>query len=122
MALDDDIINHFFRNSAVSAPTTHFLALFTVAPDKYGSGGTEVAGGSYARQAITLGAPVLGITSNTNALDYLVMPAADVVYGGIYTLVTGGVFLRGGYFSSTRSVTAGKTFTVPAGDFILRQT
>ena len=118
-ALSQAIINHFFRGS--SQPTTScFLALFTARPNQDGTGGTEVAGGSYARQAVTLGAPdASGRSDNTVAIDFTDMPGTTVVAAGLYTLVTGGDLLQHAPVSVPRTVPAGDTYTVPAGDIVV---
>jgi hypothetical protein len=67
--LEDRTLNHFFRNTASTAPTTVYLALYTVTPSDTG-GGTEVTGGGYARQAITFGAPSGGQIANTGAVSF----------------------------------------------------
>lgn len=46
--LENKVIDHLLRNTAWVMPTTVYIALFTAAPSEAG-GGTEVAGGSYAR-------------------------------------------------------------------------
>jgi hypothetical protein len=53
--LENKIIDHMLRNQAYTPPSTVYVALFTTATGDDGSG-TEVSGGSYARQAVTLGA------------------------------------------------------------------
>jgi len=54
--LENKIINHVLRNTAYTAPATVYAALFTATPGE-SSAGTEVTGGSYARQAATFSAP-----------------------------------------------------------------
>lgn len=121
MTINDDFINHFFRNQAYTSPTTIYLALFSTAPGINAiESGVEVGGGSYARQAITLTAPVNGLCSNANALDYTGMPAVNVVAGALYDAVSGGNFMRGARFSAVRVVSAGTTFNVPAGSLIIQ--
>jgi hypothetical protein len=46
------ILNSRFQNSSATGPATIYLAVFTAAPSDTGLG-TEVSGGSYARQAVT---------------------------------------------------------------------
>lgn len=83
--LENAILNHVLRNVALTSPTTVYLALFTVAPTDSG-GGTEVVGGSYARQAITFSAPVAGVVSNSGAVTF---PTATANWG---TVVAMGIF------------------------------
>ena len=47
--LEDKVLDHVFGGTAYTAPTTLYVALYTVAPTDTG-GGTEVSGGAYARQ------------------------------------------------------------------------
>jgi hypothetical protein len=46
--LENKLVDHIFRNTAYTMPTTIYVSLFTAAPTDAG-GGTEVTGGSYAR-------------------------------------------------------------------------
>jgi hypothetical protein len=46
--LENKLVDHIFRNTSYTVPSTIYLALFTAAPSDAG-GGTEVSGGSYAR-------------------------------------------------------------------------
>ena len=50
--LENKIIDYLLRGQAFTAPTTVYVGLLTAAPTDAG-GGTEVAGGSYARVAVT---------------------------------------------------------------------
>lgn len=118
--LEAAIINHFFRGSSQASPATIYLALFTTMPNEAGSGAVEVAGGSYARQAITLSAPGAdGTVSNTAPLEYPNMPAATVLGGGIYTHVSAGSLFAAALFTLPRAIAAGKTFVVKAGDVVV---
>lgn len=47
----DNIHKHFWRTASWTKPAAIFFGLFTVAPTEVG-GGTEVAGGAYARIAL----------------------------------------------------------------------
>ena len=46
--LENKLIDHIFRNTAFTVPTTVYIGLLTAAPADAG-GGTEVSGGAYAR-------------------------------------------------------------------------
>lgn len=119
--LATNIINHFFRNSAVTSPTNLYLALFTVAPDIDGAGGTEVTGGSYARQALTFAAPDSDNMAATSAdTVFTGMPATTVVAGAIYTASSGGTFYSRALFTSPQVITAGYTFRLKAGLITVR--
>ena len=92
--LEDAALNHVFRNTALSSPTTVYLALYTVTPSDAG-GGTQVTGGGYARQAITFGAPSGGVITNSGAVSFTASGAAygDVVAVGIFDALTVGNLL-----------------------------
>ena len=67
--LENALINATLRNTAYSSPATVYAALFTSDPTDAGSG-TEVSGGSYARKAITFGAPSNGASTNSGAVEF----------------------------------------------------
>lgn len=73
MALTDateiDILDHLFRNTAYTSPTTVYAALTTTTPTD-SSAGTEVTGNNYARTAITMGAAASGAISNSSAVTF----------------------------------------------------
>lgn len=66
---EDAVLDHLFRNVALTSPTNVYLALFTSAPSDAG-GGVEVTGAGYARQSITFGAASGGSISNTGAVSF----------------------------------------------------
>ena len=54
--LEEAVLNHVFRNTALPVVSTLRVGLFTAAPTDAG-GGTEVTGGGYTRQTVAFGAP-----------------------------------------------------------------
>jgi len=77
--LENKIADHVLRNTAYTSPTTVYAALYTTDPGEDDSG-TEVTGGSYARVAVTFGAPVDGVTSNTGQVAF---PTATGSWGTV---------------------------------------
>lgn len=74
-----ELLDHALRNSDYVEPTTVYVALFTALPTDSG-GGTEVSGGSYARQSITFGAAASReVVSNAT----VTFPAATADWGTI---------------------------------------
>ena len=59
--LEAAIINATLRNTTYTSPATVYVSLWTTDPTDAGSG-TEVSGGSYARTAVTFGAPSGAVT------------------------------------------------------------
>ena len=86
----NQIFDKMFRNQVYAPPATMYLALFTADPtDAYTSGapdGTEVSGGSYARQAIALDAAAARATQNTSLITF---PTATASWG---TVIAVGIF------------------------------
>lgn len=113
--LENALINHVFRNVAMTSPTTVYLALFTSDPTDAGSG-TEVSGGSYARQAAAFAAPSNGSASSSADINFTNMPAATVTHVGVYDAASLGNLLYHGALTSSKTVNAGDTFTVTAGN------
>ena len=69
--LDNALINHLFRNNALSSPTTVYAALFTSVPNVAQNSGAELnTSGGYARQAVTFGPPLTGSTGNTSTVTF----------------------------------------------------
>jgi hypothetical protein len=97
-------------------PTATYLALFTSNPAEDGSG-TEVSGGAYARQAVSI--TVSGNTaSNTAAVEY---PTATAAYGtvshvGIYDALTSGNLIAYGALTTSKAIDTGDVLRVPTGD------
>jgi hypothetical protein len=85
--------------AAPCVPTTvYYLSLHTATPGT--TGASEVTGGSYARQPITMGTPSTGsqASSGTDAAQsFAGMPAeaGGVPYAGIWTAQTAGTYLGG---------------------------
>ena len=92
--LENAVLDHVFRNTALTSPTAVYLALFTVAPTDAG-GGTEVSGSGYARQAITFGAAAAGAMANTAAVSFTAAGGnfGAVVAVGIFDALSAGNML-----------------------------
>jgi len=115
--LENKIIDHMLRNQAYTPPSTVYVALFTTATGDDGSG-TEVSGGSYARQAVTLGAASGGASSNTADITF---PQATADWGTITHVAlmdaeTGGNMLMHSPLDESKTVNNGDTFKINAGD------
>jgi hypothetical protein len=104
-----------------------YMALFTAAPSDTG-GGTEVSGGTYARQPVTLSAAIttggLSSKSNSTTITYPVATAAwgTIVAYGIYDAATGGNLRWWRALSATatpvieqRTVGTNDQYQIPAG-------
>jgi hypothetical protein len=102
--------------NAVTRPTTWYVALFTTATTDAG-GGTEVTGGSYARQAVTF-----TVTNNvaSNSANVL-FPTATASWGtishvAIYDSLSGGNSLFHGAATSSKLIDTGDAYLVATGN------
>lgn len=112
---ENKVGDHMLRNQAYTPPATLYLALFTTATTDAG-GGTEVVGGSYARQAVTLSAFSGGISANTNAITFSNLPAVTVGWGALMDALSGGNMLMHGAAPTPKTIALGGSITVAIGD------
>jgi len=114
--LETELLDHVFTNSAYTAPSTLYLALFTGAPGEAG-GGTEVSGSGYLRQ--TAAFTVSGNTAtNSGSIEF---PTATGSYGtvthvGVFDASSSGNLLCYAALSASKAIESGDVFRVPAGD------
>lgn len=109
--LEDKLLNHVLRNTSYTAPTTAYVGLFTVAPTDTLSG-TEVSGGSYARQSLSVTTASAGIVTSSADINF---PQATASWGTITAL---GIFdaLSSGNLLMYTSLTTSKT--IDEGDIL----
>jgi hypothetical protein len=115
--MENKIIDHLLRAQAYTPPATVYVALFTTATTDAG-GGTEVSGGSYARQAVTLAAASGG--ASTNSAD-ITFPQATADWGtvthcALFDAVSGGNMLMHSALDASKTINNGDTFKINAGD------
>jgi len=113
--LENKLLDHFLGTATYTKPTTVYIALYTVAPSDAG-GGTQVTGGSYARQTATFSAAASGTTSNTANIDFAGMPAATTVAIGVFDALTSGNLLLWGTLTANKTTDAGDTLRIATGD------
>jgi hypothetical protein len=115
--LADALVKHVCTNTSYTSPTTVYLALYTTATAADGTG-TEVTGGSYARQAVafTFGAAGSGAVANTATETFTNMPACTVTHAAIWDAVTAGNMLFHGPLAASKVVPSGNDFAIAAGD------
>jgi len=114
--LETELLDHVFANNAYTSPSTVYVGLFTSNPDEDGSG-TEVSGGSYARQSGSF--TVSGNTATTNAA--IEFPTATASWGtithiGIYDASTAGNLLAYAGLTASKAIASGDVFRIPSGD------
>jgi len=114
--LETELLDHVFAGNAYTSPTTVYVGLFTTSPAEDGSG-TEVSGGSYARQSASF--TVTGNTATTNAV--IEFPTATATWGtvthiGIYDASSAGNLLAYAALTTSKSIASGDVFRIPSGD------
>lgn len=115
--LENAIVNATLRNTTYTSPTTVYVALFTTDPTDAGSG-TEVSGGSYARQSCAFDAPSNGATANTSTITFPVATAnwGTVTHFGIYDASTSGNLLYHGALTASKVINNTDQFLFNAGE------
>lgn len=88
-------------------------ALYTADPTQAG-GGTEVVGGSYTRQPVTMSTAASSASSNTAAVNFTGMPACTVVAIALHNIDTGDMVWVNDGISLTCA--AGSNKQIPIGD------
>jgi hypothetical protein len=114
--LENALINGTLRATTFTAPAAVYVSLHTADPTDAGSG-TEVSGGSYARQAATFGAPSNGASTTTADITY---PQATAGYGtvthiGIFDALTTGNLLYHSPLTTSKTIDTGDIFKITSG-------
>lgn len=114
--LENKILLHVLDNTSYTSPTTVYLSLHTADPTDAGTG-TEVSGGSYARQSVAF-TVTNNAATNDSAIEF---PTATGSWGtvgwvGIWDNVSSGNMLFHGSLTNSKTIASGDVFRVPAGD------
>lgn len=115
--LENELLDHVLSNAAYTSPTTVYVGLYTSSPNDDDSG-TEVSGGSYARQSASFAA-ASGGSASTNAT--ITFPAATANWGtithvSIHDASTAGNLLFHGAVTSSKTIETGDTFQISSGN------
>jgi hypothetical protein len=115
--LEDALINATLRNTTYTSVATVYVSLWTSNPGDDASG-TEVTGGSYARTAVTFGAPSNG--ASTNSAD-VTFPTATASWGtvgwiGINDALTTGNLLYHTALDTAKAIDSGDIFKISTGN------
>lgn len=138
--LENKLVDHIFRATPFTAPTTLYVALYKTSPSDAG-GGTEVtittnpSANSYARAAVVTSSSspawantqavagnaassgTNGLTSNNNAITFATPSASwgTVTHFGILDAATGGNLLFQGSLTVSQTVNTGNVVSFAAG-------
>jgi hypothetical protein len=114
--LETALINATLRNTSYTSPATVYVGLYTTDPTDANTG-TEVSGGSYARTAVTFGAPSNGVSTNSAAVEF---PQATGSWGtvgwiGILDASTSGNLLYHTALDTSKTIENGDIFKIAIG-------
>ena len=114
--LETEILDHVFAGAAYTAPSTHYLGLFTSAPGEAG-GGTELSGSAYARQSVAFTTSG-NTTSNNAAVEFPTATGSwgTVTHVGVFDASSSGNLMAYATLSSSKAIATGDVFRVPSGD------
>lgn len=109
--LENALINAVLRNTSYTSPSVVYVGLYTTDPTDANTG-TEVSGGSYAREEITFGAPSNGASSNSVLVEFNQATGnwGTVTHMGIFDALTGGNLLFHGALTSSKVIENGDVF------------
>lgn len=115
--LEDALINATLRNTSYSSPAVVYVGLHTADPTDDGSG-AEVSGGSYARTAVTFGAPSNGVSTNSADVEF---PQASGTWGtithiGIWDASSAGNLLYHTALDASKAISSGDIFKIASGN------
>ena len=115
--LENALINATLRATTYTSPTTVYVALYTSDPTDADTG-IEVTGGSYARTAVTFGAPSNGVTTNSGDVTF---PTATGSWGtvgwiGLRDASTSGNLLYHTPLDVSKPITSGDIFKIATGN------
>jgi hypothetical protein len=115
--LENALINVTLRATSYTAPTTVYVALYTTDPTD-ADAGTEVTGGSYARQAVTFAAPSNGVSTNSADVTF---PTATASFGtvthiGLRDALTAGNLLYHTPLDVSKTIATGDIFKITTGN------
>ena len=123
--LEAALLNHVFRNTGLTSPTTVYLAIFSSSASasqlEAGTLTNEITGYTGNRPAIAFGAPSGGIIASSGNIDFVSMPAVTTTYIAIMDSATKGAgnILMYVYTNSIATL-AGRTLRYPAGSISLQ--
>ena len=115
--LEDKLLDHVLRNVSYSSPTTVYVGLFTSDPTDAGSG-TEVSGGSYARQTLSVSAASGGIVTSSADVTF---PQATANWGtishiGLLDALTSGNLLMHTPLTTAKLIENGDILKISSGN------
>lgn len=115
--LENKLLDHVLRNVSYTSPTTVYVGLFTTDPTDAGSG-SEVSGGSYARQILSVTTATAGIVTSSGDVTF---PQATASWGtishiGLLDAITSGNLLMHTALTTSRAIESGDILKISSGN------
>ena len=114
--LENKLLDHVLRGTSYTSPTTVYVGLYTSDPGDDNSG-TEVSGGSYARQAISVTTASGGIVTSSADVTF---PQATADWGtvshiGLLDAVSSGNLLMHTGLTTSKTISPGDVLKISSG-------
>lgn len=114
--LENKLLDHVLRNTSYTSPTTVYVGLYTSNPDE-GNTGTEVSGGSYARQPLSVTTATDGIVTSSADVTF---PQATANWGtishiGLLDAITSGNLLMYTALTTSKAIDSGDVLKIASG-------
>lgn len=115
--LENKLLDHVLRNVSYTSPSTVWVGLFTSNPTDAGSG-TEVTGGAYARQTLSVTTATGGIVTSSADVTF---PQATADWGtvshlGLFDALTSGNLLMHTPLTTSKLVENGDILKISTGN------
>jgi hypothetical protein len=115
--LENKLLDHVLRNVSYTSPTTVFVGLFTADPTDAGTG-TEVSGGSYARQILSVTTATGGIVTSSADVTFPQCTASwgTVSHIGLLDALSSGNLLMHTPLTTSRAIETGDILKISTGN------
>jgi hypothetical protein len=119
--LENKLLDHVLRNESYTSPTTVYVGLYTSDPGDDNSG-TEVTGGSYARQILNVTTATGGIVTSSADVTF---PQATAQWGtishiGLLDAITSGNLLMHTALTTSKTVDADDVIKINTGSLTVQ--
>ena len=114
--LENKLLDHVLNNASFTSPTTTYVGLYTASPNDAG-GGTEVSGGSYARQVLSVTTASSGVVTSDSDINFPQATAnwGTVVAVGVFDADTSGNLLMYTDLTTSKTIEAGDILKISSG-------
>ena len=113
--LENALINATLRATRYTSPATVYVSLHSADPTD--AGGNEISGGSYARKAVTFGAPSNGTSTNSAdvTFDQATASWGTITHIGIQDALTSGNLLYHTPLTTSKTIDTDDVFRIVSG-------